>query len=124
VLGDPEQLQSHIRQLVLNPCEGHPQRERNIHSPGFFETIREFAALDGAFVIDKKGVVRSAGTYLDAPIKKAKLQAGLGARHAAALSITAVTDALATVVSSSSGTVTIFHEGKPILELERVQGRQ
>jgi DNA integrity scanning protein DisA with diadenylate cyclase activity len=69
-------------------------------------------------------VVRSAGTYLDAPIKKAKLQAGLGARHAAALSITAVTDALATVVSSSSGTVTIFHEGKPILELERVQGRQ
>jgi hypothetical protein len=124
VLGDPEQLQSHIRQLVLNPCEGHPQRERNIHSPGFFETIREFAALDGAFVIDKKGVVQSAGTYLDAPVKKVKLQAGLGARHAAALSITSVTEALATVVSSSSGTVTIFHEAKAILELERVQAAQ
>jgi hypothetical protein len=123
VLGEPEQLKPHIRQLVLNPCEGHAQRDRNIHSPAFFETLREFAALDGAFVIDKKGVVRSAGTYLDAPLKEADLPAGLGARHAAALAVTAVTEALATVVSSSSGTVTIFHEGKAILELERVPGR-
>lgn len=119
VLGDEEQLEPYRRQLVLNPCEGHPRRERSIHGPEFFETIREFSALDGCFIVDRKGVVQSAGTYLDAPAKKAKLRPGLGARHVAALSVTAVTDAIAIAISASSGTVTVFHEGRPILELER-----
>jgi DNA integrity scanning protein DisA with diadenylate cyclase activity len=121
VLGEIDQLSPYLRQLVLNPCRGHPQRERNIHNLDFFETVREFAALDGAFIVDKKGVVHSAGTYLQPPPKKFKLRSGLGARHAAGLSITTVTEAVATVVSSSSGTITIFHEGEVILELERVQ---
>jgi DNA integrity scanning protein DisA with diadenylate cyclase activity len=108
----------------LNPCRGHTQRERNIHNPDFFETIREFAALDGAFIVDKSGVVRSAGTYLQTPPKQFKLRSGLGARHAAGLSITTVTEAVATVVSASSGTVTIFHEGGAVLELERVLSGQ
>lgn len=119
VLGDEAQLKPFLRQLVLNPCKGHAQRERNIHNPEFFETMREFAGLDGGFVVNDKGIVQSAGTYFDAQVKKARLRPGLGARHAAALSITAVTDAIAFAVSSSSGTVTVFHEGIPILELER-----
>lgn len=119
VLGDETQVEPFLRQLVLNPCAGHPQRDRNIHQPEFFETIREFAALDGAFFVNTRGVVQSAGTYLDAPVKKSALRAGLGARHAAGMAITKETDAIATVVSSSSGTVTVFHEGQVILELER-----
>jgi DNA integrity scanning protein DisA with diadenylate cyclase activity len=119
VLGDEEQLEPYLRQLVLNPCSGHPQRERNIFNPDFFETIREFAGLDGAFLVNSKGIVTSAGTYLDAQVKKVKLRPGLGARHAAALSITAVAEAIAIAISASSGTVTVFHEGRPILELER-----
>jgi DNA integrity scanning protein DisA with diadenylate cyclase activity len=119
VLGDEEQLEPYLRQLVLNPCEGHPQRERSIHRPDFFETIREFAGLDGGFIVNRRGVVHSAGTYLDAPTKRARLRRGLGARHAAALSVTAVSDAIAIAISASSGTVTVFHEGRPILELER-----
>jgi DNA integrity scanning protein DisA with diadenylate cyclase activity len=119
VLGDEAQLEPYLRQLVSNPCEGHPQRERSIHSPEFFETIREFAGLDGCFVVNGKGIVQSAGTYLDAPTKRAHIRPGLGARHAAALSVTAVTDAIAIAISASSGTVTVFHEGRPILELER-----
>jgi hypothetical protein len=70
-------------------------------------------------VINSRGVVLSAGTYLEAPTKRRRLSPGLGARHTAALSITAVTDAVATVVSSSSGKVTVFFEGRPILELEK-----
>jgi diadenylate cyclase len=81
--------------------------------------LREFAAIDGAFVVSNRGVVESAGTYIDAPIKNAKLYAGLGARHAAAVAITVETDALAIVVSASSGTVTVFRKGQAILELER-----
>lgn len=119
VLGEESQLRPYLRQLVLNPCAGHPQDERSIHRPEFFETIREFAGLDGAFIVNSLGVVQSAGTYLDAPVREVELRSGFGARHAAGLAITEATDALAAVVSSSSGTVTLFHEGRPILELER-----
>jgi diadenylate cyclase len=121
VLGDPDILEPYLRQLILNPCKGHPRRARSIHNPASFETIRELAALDGAFIVSKKGVVESAGTYLDAPVRRTTLPSGLGARHAAALAITEATDAIAVVVSSSSGTVTVFHEGTAILELEKPQ---
>jgi diadenylate cyclase len=96
-------------------------KDRNIHNPSFFETLREFAALDGAFVISEKGVVESAGTYLDAPLKRGVLRRSLGSRHAAAAAITAVTHAIAIAVSASSGTVTVFHEGRAILELEKTR---
>jgi DNA integrity scanning protein DisA with diadenylate cyclase activity len=69
--------------------------------------------------VNRRGIIQSAGTYLDAPTKRARLRPGLGARHAAALSVTAVADAIAIAISASSGTVTVFHEGRPILELER-----
>ena len=124
VLGDSEELAPHLRQLVLNPCEGHPQRNRSIHDENLFETLREFAALDGAFVVSKRGVVESAGTYIDASGRKAHVRAGLGARHTAAAAVTAETGALAVVVSESSGTVTVFHDGQAILELENPQPRQ
>lgn len=119
VLGSMEELAPHVRQLVLNPCAGHSKTARNIHNPELLETLREFAAMDGAFVVNLGGVVESAGTYLDASIDKSILRSGLGARHAAAQAITTVTTATAVVLSSSSGTVTVFHGGEAILELEK-----
>jgi hypothetical protein len=50
VLGDPQELAPYLRQLVLNPCHGHAARERTLHRPQFFETLREFSALDGALI--------------------------------------------------------------------------
>ncbi len=119
VLGDTEQLGSHLRQLILNPCEGHAQKRRNLQNPEFLETLREYTAMDGAIVVNPRGVVESAGTYLDAPSRKSKLHPGHGARHAAAAAVTAHTDAAAVVVSASSGMVTVFHGGDAILQLER-----
>lgn len=119
MLGDTEKLEPYLKQLVLNPCAGHPQKLRNIYDEEFFETIREFASLDGAFVINNRGVVESAGTYIDAPVATIALKSGLGARHSAGASITETLDVIAVAVSSSSGTVTVFHEGKAILELEK-----
>jgi hypothetical protein len=119
VLGDVDELGPHLRQLILNPCEGHPQKRRDIQDPELLETLREYTAMDGAIVVSPKGVVISAGTYLDAPVRKSKLRPGLGARHAAAAAITACTDAVAVVVSASSGMVTVFQGGEAILELER-----
>ena len=71
--------------------------------------------------MNRRGVVGSAGTYLDAPIGKGRLSPGLGARHAASLAITAVTNSTAVVISASSGTVLVYDDGQPILELERAQ---
>jgi len=121
VLGDAASLAPHLRQLILNPVKGHRQDTRSIHHSEFLETIRELAALDGAFIIDERGVVGSAGTYLDASLRGRRLNPGLGARHAAALSITSVSDAIAVVVSASSGTVTVYEGGETVLELERAQ---
>jgi DNA integrity scanning protein DisA with diadenylate cyclase activity len=119
VVGDQEQLAPHLRQLVLNPLEGHPKSHRSIHNPYFLETIRELAAMDGAFLISKTGTVETAGTFLAPPVHRGRLRPGLGARHAAAAGVTASTDAIALVISESSGTITVFHEGNPILELEK-----
>jgi hypothetical protein len=68
----------------------------------------EVIRVDGAFVVNRRGVVDSAGTYLNAPIGPGRLSPGLGARHAAALAITTVTDATAVVISASSGTVSVY----------------
>ena len=119
VLGEPEELHPHLSQLILNPCAGHPRRLRSIHREEFLESIREFSALDGAFVVNMRGVVESAGTYLDAPARRVKLGPGLGARHTAAAAITAHTNSVAVVISESSGRVTAFHDGRAILELEK-----
>lgn len=119
VLGNERKLSPYLRQLILNPLKGHVQALRNIHNPEFFETLRECSAMDGAFIVNRRGIVESAGTYLDAPVGPGRLSPGLGSRHAAALAITTVTDATAVVISSSSGTVTVYDGGVTVLELER-----
>ncbi len=120
VLGSLDELQPYLRQLIFNPLKGHVRAKRSVHNPEFLETLRELAAMDGAFVVDRRGVVLSAGTYLNASIgKDSQLRPGLGARHAAALAITKVTAATAVVVSESSGTVSLYDGGETVLELER-----
>lgn len=120
VLGEYEKYDKYLKQLVLNPFKGHPMKSRNIHDNDFFETIREFAALDGAFIIDNAGVVERAGTYLNPPASKdASMLKGFGARHAAAASLTAATDALTIAVSESSSSVSVFFDGSLILQLNR-----
>lgn len=123
ILGDRAALDRYLRQLILNPLKGHPRRVRSIHHPEFLETVRELTALDGAFIVDERGVVESAGTYLDAPLRGRRLKPGFGARHAAALALTTVTDAMALVISGSSGMVSVYEGGTVLLELEQVQHR-
>ncbi len=120
VMGEPAELEKYTRPLILNPCKGHRREERSIHNPAFFETLRELSAVDGAFIIDLRGVVRRAGVFLSAPMrKKVKVDRGLGARHAAAAALTGRTEAVAFVVSESSGNVTVYAEAVAILKLEQ-----
>ncbi len=119
VLGEPKELSPYLRQMTLNPMKGHAQTNRSIHDSDFVETLREFSAMDGAFVVNRRGIVDSACTYLDAPVGAGRLSPGLGSRHASALAVTTGTEATAIVISSSSGTVSVYDQGKPVLELER-----
>ena len=120
VLGDADSVDKHTRQLILNPLKGHPRRNRSVYSSEFLETVRELAAVDGGFLVDRRGTVLRAGVYFDAPLTpKVRVAKGLGARHTAAAAISAKADCLAIVISQSSGTVSVYSRGSLVLEMER-----
>jgi DNA integrity scanning protein DisA with diadenylate cyclase activity len=119
VLGDPEEVLPYTKQLIINPFRGYPENERNLLDPALEETLKEFAALDGAFLVRGDGVVLTAGTYLRTGLADAELEQGLGARHAAAIGITAATRAAAVVVSSSTGAVRVYMGGRLLVAIER-----
>jgi diadenylate cyclase len=124
VIGDSDQVLAQSHQLVINPFHGYPENERNVLDHRLEETIKEFSAIDGAFVIRGDGVILAAGRYL-APRSKLdeKLPQGLGTRHQAAASITAMTQAIALCISQSTGTVSIFKDGRLITDIQKPWGR-
>jgi len=119
VLGDHEKVLQLSRQLIINPFRGYKEKERNIIDTQLRETIKEFSALDGAFVIRDDGVVIAAGRYLSAALNKEEFPQGLGSRHIAAAGITSVTNSIAIVISESTGTVRIFKKGAMFMEIEK-----
>jgi hypothetical protein len=119
VLGDSERVLAQSRRLVLNPFKGYPEAERNLLDPELAETIKEFSALDGAFVVRGDGVMLTAGTQLVPTASRVLLPGGLGTRHAAAAGITASTTAVSLCVSQSTGTVSVFRAGHLITDLRR-----
>lgn len=124
VLGDSDSVFAQSRQLVINPFHGYPESERNCLDPRMEETIKEFSAIDGSFVIRGDGVILSAGRYLSPQGKPEEpLPRGLGARHEAAAGITQTTDALALTVSQSTGTVSIFKQGRLVVDLQKPRSR-
>jgi DNA integrity scanning protein DisA with diadenylate cyclase activity len=121
VLGDTNSVNAYVRQLIINPFRGYSEAERNIMDPCLVETLKEFASIDGAFIITGDGIVLSAGSYLR-PQTSAELPVlpgGYGARHAAAAGITLCTNALAVTISESTGTVTIFKSGVIMMSITR-----
>ena len=117
VLGDTDTVLRHSRPAVLNPFEGHPEKDRNILDDALWETAKEFAQIDGAFIVRGDGVVLAAGRYVDTE-GQLEIQSGLGGRHLAAASITRASRAIAIVVSSS-GTIRVFKEGRAMMIVGR-----
>jgi diadenylate cyclase len=122
-IGDHNAVMETSRQLTINPFQGISEAERNVLDPKIREAIKNFSVLDGAFVIREDGVVLAAGRYLSANDENVKIPLGLGARHAAAASITATTRCIALVVSQTSGAVRLFKEGNIVLELHQTARR-
>jgi diadenylate cyclase len=125
VLGDSAEVLAQSRQLVLNPLQGHPESGRNILSLELEETLKEFATIDGAFIVRGDGVVLAAGVQLQAkPSKPLDLPAGLGTRHAAAAAITGSTSAVAFAISQSTRTVTVFKSGRILTQIQHSAGHR
>jgi diadenylate cyclase len=119
VLGDDEKVLQLSRQMIMNPFSGYSEDERNILNPELEETIKEFSAIDGAFVIKSNGVIVTAGRHLSAALESKDFPSGLGSRHIAAAGITNVTRAVAMVLSESSGNVSVFKNGKLFVTIEK-----
>jgi diadenylate cyclase len=117
VIGDSSKVMEQSRPLSLNPFQGYSEDERNMLNPEVKRALRAFAVLDGAFVLREDGVVLAAGRYLNFEEKEVRIPLGLGSRHMAAAGITHETEAIAVVVSQTSGTVRVFRHGRAVLEL-------
>jgi hypothetical protein len=126
VLGDSERVLRQSRGLVLNPFQGHPESGRNVLDPALEETLKEFSALDGTFIVRGDGVVLTAGSHLmPLPAAATRLAGGLGTRHGTAAGISASTDAVAICVSQSTGTVSVYKSGQLVTDIQRLtHGKQ
>lgn len=124
IVGNIEQVMRSSHQAIFNPFRGYPEEVRNITSQEVVESIKELAQLDGAFVISGDGIVEAAGRHLDAVSTVTRQLKGFGSRHRAAASITMHSEAIAVVVSESTGGVTIFDNGRVVATLEPVISRR
>jgi DNA integrity scanning protein DisA with diadenylate cyclase activity len=117
VIGDVQEVLKRSRQLILNPFEGHPEKARNITEAATWESVMEFAQLDGVFVIDRNGIIISAGRYIEVAAKELKLRQGLGGRHLACAAITRETEAISVVVSEG-GDITVYKDGNELIVID------
>jgi diadenylate cyclase len=119
VLGDHEKVMQLSRQMIINPFMGYTDEQKNILNPELKETIKEFSAIDGSFILKDNGTIVTAGRHLNAAIDSKDFPKGLGSRHIAAAGITSITDAIAIVLSESTGNVSVFKNGKILVSIEK-----
>ena len=122
VIGDVEEVLKRSSQIILNPYKGHDEKERDLKNPETWESIMEFAQLDGVFVVDENGIIVAAGRYIETSTKdlNLKIRLGVGGRHIACASITKETKAIAVVVSESGGDITVYKDGVELLHIPSV----
>jgi diadenylate cyclase len=120
VLGDHDIVLQYSRQMVINPFHGYPEEQRNIMDPALRETVKEFSAIDGAFIIRGDGIIEAAGRHLNAAAD-IELPSGLGTRHMAAAGISQVSAATSFVISESTGTVSVFKDGRIFMQIGKSQ---
>ncbi|OIO65348.1 hypothetical protein AUJ68_03305 [Candidatus Woesearchaeota archaeon CG1_02_57_44] len=116
IIGNSEELSGSLRQMIINPFLGYPEEKRRIADPELRETIKNYAQLDGVFVINDKGIIESAGSYINVDAADLHLP-GYGTRHRNCCALTKHLQCIAIVVSQSGGKVTIFKDGRIAMRL-------
>jgi diadenylate cyclase len=111
LIGDADNVMARSRQISLNAFEGQKPESRMITNQDIKENIKEFAQLDGAFVIDGSGYIRAQSRYITVDTSSVSLPKGMGTRHNSVAAMTQVTNAVGIVVSQSGGGITVFKNG-------------
>lgn len=119
VVGNKAAILPHTRQIIINPFQNYPVEQRLITDVSLKETIKSFAQLDGAFIIDEGGVIETAGAMISNTIPGVEPveMPGFGTRHTSAATLTRAVDCIAVVVSSSGGAVRLFKDGKMLMRV-------
>ena len=112
LVGDADNVMSKSRQIMLNSFEGHPPEMRVVTNPDLKENIKEFAQLDGAFVVTGDGCITASGRYITVDTSGVTLPKGMGTRHNSVAAMTSVTKSVGIVVSQSGGGITLFKNGQ------------
>jgi len=120
IIGDVARVMQISHQAIHNPFSSRPDAKYSVVEEEDIKTIREFALLDGAMIIEETGSIVAAGRYI--LVSKAgnggiDFLEGFGGRHIAGAYVSKITNAISIVVSSS-GTVRIFKDGREILLTE------
>ncbi len=117
IIGDKSDILRYTKQMIINPFTAYPDTAKNILDPMLRETVKEFAQLDGVFVINKDGTIISCGTYIDIDTSKVELFHGLGTKHRSCSALTKELNCIAVVISSSGGKISVFKDGKAVMRL-------
>ncbi|RXA20535.1 diadenylate cyclase [Methanosarcina sp. MSH10X1] len=118
IIGDSEEVMKRSHQIILNPYTGHEEAYRSVLDKRNWESIKEFAQLDGVFVVDENGIIHAAGRYLDVDGKNVDIDKGLGGRHVSAAAISRDTVAIAVTISESGGVLRVYKDAKEIICME------
>ena len=115
IVGDTKNVKKYVIQKIANPISGIDIEMRSVLREDNFDTLREFAIMDGATLIDDRGYVVSSGVYVKNLSIEEWLMDGFGGRHLAARSITKLTKAISFSVSAE-GTISVYRDGEKIYE--------
>jgi trk system potassium uptake protein TrkH len=121
IVGDSPRVLARSKQLILNPFEGHDPAKRLITDPSNVENVKEFALLDGVFIVSGAGVIEAAGRYLTIDTSTVRIPMGLGTRHGSVAGMTGATDSVGVVVSQSGGRISVFRRGEMVKQFNTLQ---
>lgn len=117
IVGDENVIYQHSYQAIINPYKGQRPEDCDIRNEHNWESIKEFAQLDGVFIVNTEGRIVSAGRYLNINAGTVKLPGGMGGRHLATAAITTDLPVVGVTVSESGGVVRIFRDGGCVLTI-------
>jgi len=127
IVGDTTNTMQNTVPRIMNPYEGQNKAGTQVLKEENWNTIKEFAQMDGASIVDDDGYVIAAGRYVittrEGYLNKNMEQEvimnqGLGGRHLAAMAMSKTTKAICVVVSAE-GTVRIFKDGKIVYNTQK-----
>ncbi len=114
LIGDERRLRRVVKRRILrfNPFRGN---EVLITRHEYWQDLKFFAKLDGAFLIDPQGRVIDCAVQLD--LGEVEIELSGGTRHYAVASATRAAGCTGVVVSEENKTISIFQEGRRVLQI-------